>query len=182
MTASTRQALLLVALFGVLAAVVSYQMGVWTPADGGPATSNPLAGNQPGGQAPQVADVQLERLDARADTFTPPRRDPFRFREKPAPPPPPPPPAPPVAVRPVTPGPPPAPAPPPISLKYFGLAVMPDGTRVAVLTDGTPRPTLYGRQGDIIEGRYRLLRVENDSIEIAYLAGTGRRRIPKTGQ
>ena len=58
----------------------------------------------------------------------------------------------------------------------------PDGTRVAVLTDGTPRPTLYGRQGDVIEGRYRLLRVENDSIEIAYLDGTGRRRIPKTGQ
>lgn len=180
MSTSTRQAVLLIALLGLLAAVVAYQMGVWTPADGGGTASNPLAGDGSPGAVPQVVDVQLERLGARAETFTPPRRDPFRFRARLAPPAPPP--VAPPPVRAVNPGPPPPPPVPPIPLKFIGLAVLPEGTRVAVLSDGTARGTLYGRQGDVIEGRYRLLRVENDSIEIAYLDGTGRRRIPKTGQ
>jgi hypothetical protein len=180
MSAARRQAMLLIALLGLLAAVVAYQMGVWTPADRGGAASNPLAANGTTGAVPQVVDVQLERLGAREETFTPPRRDPFRFRARLAPPPPPPVTRP--TVRTVPAGPPPPPPVPPIPLKFIGLAVLPEGTRVAVLSDGTARGTLYGRQGDVIDGRYRLLRVENDSIEMAYLDGSGRRRIPKTGQ
>jgi hypothetical protein len=78
---------------------------------------------------------------------------------------------------------PPAPPPPrPIPLKFIGYMAMPSGTRVAVLSDGTMHPPVTGKQGDVIDGQYRLLRVDPDEIEMAYLDGTGRRRIPKTGQ
>jgi hypothetical protein len=52
--------------------------------------------------------------------------------------------------------------------------------RVAVLSDG--RGVYHGREGDVIEGRYQIVRIGVESIELAYLDGRGRQTIAKTGQ
>ena len=85
-------------------------------------------------------------------------RNPFRFYVKPAPPPAPPspsrgsavpPPAPPVDT-----GPPP---PPPIPLKYIGFMDVPKLGKVAAFSDC--RMTMRGREGEVIAGQYRLVRI-----------------------
>ena len=53
--------------------------------------------------------------------------------------------------------------------------------RVALLSDGRGG-LMNGREGDIIEGRYRVLRVGTDSIELAYADGRGRQTIRLSGQ
>jgi hypothetical protein len=111
-------------------------------------------------------------------------RDPFRFRPKPAPPPPSaatgsaagkPTFQPPAAIIPS--GPPP---PPPITLKFVGLVEKADGTRIAVLTDGH-RP-IYGVEGQEVDGRYKILKIGVESVEISYLDGRGRQTIHLSGK
>jgi aryl carrier-like protein len=41
---------------------------------------------------------------------------------------------------------------------------------------------MSGREGDTVDGRYRMLRVGLDSIEMAYLDGRGRQTIRLSGQ
>ena len=41
---------------------------------------------------------------------------------------------------------------------------------------------MHGKEGDIIDGRYRILKIGTESIEIAYLDGRGRQTIRLTGQ
>jgi hypothetical protein len=77
-------------------------------------------------------------------------------------------------------GPPAPPAPPAITLKFIGLVEKADGTRIAVLSDGK-RP-ISGREGEEIEGRYRIVKIGIESIEISYLDGRGRQTIKLTGQ
>jgi hypothetical protein len=48
-----------------------------------------------------------------------------------------------------------------------------------VLSDG--RNVFYGREGDIIEGRYRILRIGVESIEMTYVDGGGQQTIRLTG-
>jgi hypothetical protein len=131
-----------------------------------------------------VAGLHLERLQrGDTDALPPATRDPFRFRPKPAPPPPPRP-APtlrpdPVAAPPVPTGPPP---PPPIALKFIGLVNAPgQGGRVAVLSDSRGS-VFYGKEGDIIDGRYRVLKINPESAELAYVDGRGRQVIRLSGQ
>jgi hypothetical protein len=38
------------------------------------------------------------------------------------------------------------------------------------------------KEGDILEGRYRVLRVGTESAELVYLDGRGRQTIPLRGQ
>ena len=45
-----------------------------------------------------------------------------------------------------------------------------------MLSDSTGHPE-YGGEGDIIQGRYRILKIGVESVEVAYLDGTGRRTI-----
>ena len=133
--------------------------------------------------ATPVVDVRLELLEARRLDVEGTRRNLFRFRE-----PPPPPPAPRVVTAPrvviptgppVPQGPPP---PPPITLRLIGLLNAPSQAgRVAIFSDGRGN-TLNGREGDIIEGRYRLLRIGADSAELAYTDGRGRQVIRLSGQ
>ena len=70
--------------------------------------------------------------------------------------------------------------PPPIPLRFIGIV---DETRrhlkLAVLSDG--RNVFYGREGDIIEGRYRILRIGVESIEMTYVDGRGQQTIRLTG-
>src|SRR6187402_1818452 len=56
------------------------------------------------------------------------------------------------------------PPPPPIPLKYIGDMMDPKNSakRIAILSD--PRNTYYGREGDVVEGRYRILRIGVESV------------------
>jgi len=75
------------------------------------------------------------------------------------------------------PGPPPPPPPPPITLKLIGLVDAPGGAgKIAVLSDG--RDVFYGREGDIIDGRYRVVRIGAESVDMSYPDGRGARTIP----
>ncbi len=124
-----------------------------------------------------VADVDLDRLQRAREGAARVTRDPFRFRPRPAP-----------TTRPssrvapavpVVTGPPPL---PPIPLRFIGLieTVQRSG-RVAMLSDGRGA-VMSGREGDIIEGRYRVLRIGTDSLELAYADGRGRQTIRLSGQ
>jgi len=133
-------------------------------------------------QIPAVALASLTRDQPEpADTG----RDPFRFESAaagsrggsggPGAASPPPQPATP-AVPQEPPGPPP---PPPILLKFIGIAKQGEGRLYAVLRD--ERGVYYGAEGDVVEGRYRILRVSADTIEVSYVDGRGRTRIPLSG-
>jgi hypothetical protein len=110
-------------------------------------------------------------------------RNPFRFRPKA--PPPQPRPATPAPSRPVVTAPPQPsgpPPPPPIPLRYVGLLGSPSQPdRMAVLSDARGTP-FYAKEGDIIEGRYRVLRIAADSVDLAYADGRGRQTLRFSSQ
>jgi hypothetical protein len=184
---------LLIASGLVLAIVVAV---VWTSGGGSASTpaqpARPAARNQPGQEAeaapPPVARVNLELLTSARQQPVDVERNPFRFKAgAPAPPPvsgtastasKPPEQAPVFAAPPPMPvGPPP---PPPIPLKFIGIMTQ-GKKRVAVLTDGKSAPQ-GGEEGAIILGQYRILKIGNESIEMAYVDGRGRTTIRLTGQ
>lgn len=187
----TRQQLyVLGALVAVLAVVLYVSFGRDTTAT---SSSAPPAGSasQPsnssttaGGRAGlPVSDVRLDALKHDEGELADAERNPFRFRQKAAPPPPPRPvttaPAQTYVPPPVATGPPP---PPPIPLKYVGLYGTPtQRDRVAVLADARGNP-FFGKEGDIIEGRYRVLRIAADSVDLAYADGRGRQTIRLSSQ
>ena len=55
-----------------------------------------------------------------------------------------------------------------------------DGEKIAILSDGRNAP-FYGKEGAIIEGRYRILKIGVESVELAYADGRGRQTIRLTG-
>jgi hypothetical protein len=184
MAPERRKQLVLAALAIVLAAV-AYQQ--WPRATiEAPATSNDVRGTartSGGKPAMAVPDVRLEALGDERPEPAAVERNLFRFKPKPAPPPPDPVGrTPPVATAP--PGPPPPPAVPPIALKFITLIERParGSEKIALLTDGRGGPAIYGKEGDIIEGRYKILRIGAESIEMSYLDGRGRQTIRLTGQ
>lgn len=127
--------------------------------------------------------IRLDALAADRDQPGDARRNPFRFQPKLAPPPPSKPLEPPKPLNQTPPGPEPPrgpPAPPAIPLKFIGILEREDGTRWAVLADG--RGPIYGREGALIEGRYQILKIGVESIELAYADGRGRQTIRLTGQ
>ena len=69
--------------------------------------------------------------------------------------------------------------PPPITLKFIGIAKQGAGRLYAVLRDD--RGVYYGAEGDVVEGRYRILRVSAENVELSYVDGRGRTRIPMAG-
>jgi hypothetical protein len=132
--------------------------------------------------APTAPSVHLDALNGERPRPESSERNLFRFKPKA----PPPPPA--AAVRPVQPAAPPAPAAPagppppaPIALKFIGLVEAPThGEKIAILSDGKNAP-FYGKEGAIIEGRYRILKIGVESVELAYVDGRGRQTIRLTG-
>ena len=74
------------------------------------------------------------------------------------------------------------PPPPPIPLKFIGVVEKGDGAKWAVLSVGEGRAPLHGKEGDIIDGRYRILKIGNESIDLVYLDGRGKQTIRLTGQ
>ncbi|MEZ5290098.1 MAG: hypothetical protein R2745_03370 [Vicinamibacterales bacterium] len=71
---------------------------------------------------------------------------------------------------------------PPIPFKFIGLV---EGTtsakKIAVLSDSKGL-VVHGTEGTIIDGRYRILAIGTESIDIAYADGRGRQTLRLSGQ
>jgi len=181
-----RQLLVLAAVGVALVVVVLARREGDSPAGSRPAPSNPARANAPAAQTTPVADVKLELLKTAPSELEQPTRNPFQFKPKAPPPPPPRPggltgprPVPvPVPVMPPVPQGPPPPA--PIALKYIGVLETAQG-RVAVFRD-LGGDIVNGKEGDIIDGRYRLLKIGVESADLAYVDGRGRQTIRLSGQ
>lgn len=63
----------------------------------------------------------------------------------------------------------------PIPLRFVGYAETPGSGKVAALSDG--RFTYHGREGDVIEGRWRVVRIGVESLVIERVDGTGRQTL-----
>jgi hypothetical protein len=61
-------------------------------------------------------------------------------------------------------------------LKFIGLLDTPERGQLAILSDSRGN-VFYGKEGDIIEGRYRVLKVGPDAAELSYTDGRGRQTI-----
>ena len=175
------------AVASVLLVVAAWSLQSGTPQLSGNATANTSANTQIRSKNP-IVEVDLKALEAERPEPQDSRRNPFRFKPKP-------PPAPPpqtamqikqkqqqAAAEMAARGPIEPPPPPRIPLKYIGDMSDPNnpGKRIAILSDA--RSTYYGREGEIVEGRYRIVRIGVESIELAYLDGRGRQIIRQTGQ
>ena len=171
---------------GGAAAVLVLAIWAMRPLSPAPAVSTPAAQSRGAGQdartnpAP-VAPVKLDALTAERQGPSSTPRNPFRYQPKAAPPPP-------RAIAPPTdvvetpkpvgpPGPPPV---APIQLKFIGILERANGVKWAVLSDG--KVTMHGRDGDIVDGRYRIVKIGTESIEMSYVDGRGRQVIRLTGQ
>jgi hypothetical protein len=167
----------------VLVALVAYQR--WpqpSPVDPTPA---PGSSSQRQGAARQELDpaelkVKLEALVATRPDVDEANRNPFRFTPPPAPPPSP------VSQQstkpPVQAGPPPEPLPPPIPpipLKFMGTVEKP-GLMLAALTD-CKGYAYAAREGEVVDGRYRVVKIQVESVILEYSNGTGRTTVRKSG-
>lgn len=171
---------------GLLAVLVIGMWALW-PATPPPAATAPARAAQGATQGaaaePEpVAPVKLEALAAERAVPGDTSRNPFRYQQRAVAPPPrsaaPPEPVTSEPPKPVAPsGPPP---PPPITLKFIGILERANGVKWAVLSDG--KVVMHGRDGDIIDGRYRIVKIGTESIELTHVDGRGRQVIRLTGQ
>ena len=176
---------LLAALGVALVALVAYQMWPEQSAAPAAATSNrrTTAARNSATAAeidPAELKVRLEALQATREGFGDGERNPFRFRPPPTPPPPPK--LPPVTMPagPVGPPPPPPPPPiPPVPLKFMGTVEKP-GLTLAALTD-CKGFSYAAREGELVDGRYRLVKIQVESVILEYSNGTGRTTVRKSG-
>ena len=142
---------------------------------------------------PGQLDVRVEALKRPQPAIAEGGRNPFSM----APPPPPPMPevkmGPKVPPAPITPAgppppPPPPPGPPPIgnTIKFIGIAETSKGKIGAFsVWDQTTREckaTFPGREGEVIEGRYRVVRIGIESAVLEYVNGEGKTTLPLNGQ
>ncbi len=194
MDAETRRKLpALTGLLVVLAVVAWWQFGGGASTPPGSAARRPAAPARPGEPAVGKADdvlargIGLVRLDEDRPAPDGSGRDPFRSGSpgasggtevrsptRPAgtvvaPPV--------VPVGPIVPaGPPP---PPPIAVKFIGVVSRRDVGKVAVLSDG--KNVYYGRAGEIVDGRWRIVSIGEESLQIEYADGRGRQTVRLTG-
>jgi hypothetical protein len=191
METERRRQLLLAALAVVLASIVYYAWPGTSPPSA-PSSNQRAAGTSGAvrdrtarGAAPQqTTEVHLEALEAERPKPGPTERNLFRFREKP------PPqtpgagrgtPAPDVPIITVPAGPPQPPPLPPINLKFLGLfGQAPGKPKIAIFSDGSGTPQ-FAKEGDVVLGRYRVLKIGEESVEVAYSDGRGRQTIRMTG-
>lgn len=191
MEAKTRRDVaILGAVVGVLGVVLWWSLSSSEPPSdgrtGGAVAARPKsAARAAAADRTGVQNVELEALKQPRPEIASGDRDPFRFKPQA-------PPLPPTGGGPngggagnpggvvgpvVPPGPPPR---PPIPLRFIGVV---DKTahkqKVAVLSDG--RGVFYGAEGDIIEGRYRIVRIGVESIEMVYVDGRGSQTIRLSG-
>lgn len=176
----------LLVLLGVAVLILLWQMF-----SGG--TAGPFVPNRPGPRPspvkpadqldPAELDVRIESLGAASAAPDDGGRNPFRFQPK-APPPPPPmaeSSRPAIPAPSFNPGPPVDPGPPAIGtlIKFIGI-VDTGKERIGAFSDC--RYTFSGREGEIMEGRYRLVRIQVESAVVEYVDGRGRTTLPLNGQ
>jgi hypothetical protein len=70
--------------------------------------------------------------------------------------------------------------PPPIPLKFIGVTEAPGVGRIAALSDC--RHTVQGFEGELVDGRYRIVKIGVESLVIEYKDGRGRTTLRMTGQ
>jgi len=184
MATDRRKQVLLGALLVVLA-IVGYRALARTAsspssaANGTKTAAPPPRGAAAGGIT--APDVHLDALESERPRPVEAERNLFRFRPKSPPPTPSLGPgtatAPTAIMPPVQTGPPP---PAPIALKFIGRVEREGKPTIAILSDGQG-PPMSGVEGETIAGRYRILRIGVESIEMAYLDGRGRQTIRLTG-
>lgn len=75
-------------------------------------------------------------------------------------------------------GPPPPAPPPPIELKFYGYATPTGGTRRIFLAQG--EDVFIAREGDIVDRRYKVVRISPTSVEILDVLSNNRQSIPLT--
>jgi len=175
---------LLAALGVALVALVAYQMWPEPPAAPAAQASNRRSAADRNKAAsaeidPAELKVRLEALQAKREDFGEGERNPFRFQPPPLPPAPK---LPPVTMPAGPVGPAPAPAPPPIPpvpLKFMGTVEKP-GLTLAALTD-CKGFSYAAREGELIDGRYRLVKIQVESVILEYSNGTGRTTVRKSG-
>ena len=144
--------------------------------------SRPTAGAKVAPIDPAELDVKVESLKQSPVAPGDAARNPFRFQPKAPPPPPPAPPgqqAQPGPVQPPVPtGP---PQPPPIGnlIKFIGIVETGKG-RIGAFSDC--RYTFSGREGELVEGRFRVVRIGVESAIVEYADGRGRTTLPINGQ
>lgn len=187
LTASTpaeqRRQLLLLGGLVVVAVAVGYSQFGGTAAE----VTAPASNAQATGAVPARSTASLPEPLRLADLEPVPEqvagaRNPFGFGSRPAPPAPPPAPAPPprpvVTAPPTPPGPPPL---PPIQVKFLGFVEDPShpGKVVALGINGG---VVVAREGELVDGRYRLLKVGLETIVMAYPDGRGQTTIRLSGQ
>jgi hypothetical protein len=173
-----RQQIALAALMSVLLGVALYVYWPRTRTTAARPASNVKRSS--GASAPLMTapDVHLEALDAVRPKPDGVNRNLFRFKPKPSPPPPPGPVVPRSA--PSAPSAPPGPPPvPDIPLKFAGILTQ-GSVKIAILIDSLGH-SIYGKEGDTIEGRYKIWRIGVESIDISYLDGRGRKAIRMSG-
>jgi hypothetical protein len=182
-TKRQREIALTAAAIVVLAgAVLAYRLHTIAPepaAVSSQPSAAPAANATPtASKAPGLTELNLPALSARRGELQEAVRDPFRF--KPKPPPPPPAVLAPMVTQPT--GPVEPPPPPRIALKFCGTLDSKESTKgpLACLSDS--RGVYHGHVGDTIEGRYRILGIGVESIDLAYLDGRGRQTIRLSGQ
>jgi hypothetical protein len=185
MATERRRQIALVVLIVILAFAIYYALpGTSTTQTSLSNQGRAAAGTASGSRSqPAAPDVHLNALDGERPKPVNTVRNLFRFKPKA------PPPSQMIAggtapTLPVNPGPAvPAgpPPPPPITLKFIGIVEAPAKARkLAVLSDSAGH-VFQGAEGDLVEGRYRIVRIGVESIEMTYLDGRGRQTIRLTG-
>jgi len=126
---------------------------------------------------PKELEIRLDALQAPRPQRGGVERDPFRFKPRPPPPPP-------RAEGPLpTPGPAGPPPPPPvptIPLKLMGFVDLPDGRRLASLSD-CKGATFSAVEGEVVDGQYRVVKIGLESVVIEYVNGKGRQTMRVDG-
>lgn len=138
---------------------------------------------EPTGPLPVPESVRLASLED-VPVLAEAVRNPFGYGVRPALPAPPPRPTPALtAPAPFVPAGPPAPTgPPPIGLKLTGMTVPVEGGRTMVtLRDPATNAVYLAYEGDVVDGRYRVVRVGVTSVVLSYVDGSGTRTIPLGG-
>jgi hypothetical protein len=174
-----RQLILLALLLVGTATFVWYRFS--PPAPETTATASRPIAPTPGPLGALPEAIKLADLKA-VPEGSDPGRNPFGFGERPAPPPPPRAYVPPPVVMPVAA---PLPAvpqgPPPIPLKLAGLVIAEAGRTMVTLKDPTSDGLFQAFEGDIVDGRYRVVKIGAQSVVISYLDGTGTRTLQLGG-
>jgi hypothetical protein len=68
------------------------------------------------------------------------------------------------------------PPPPPINLKFYGFATEQNGQKMVFLLDG--EDVFIAKQGDIVDGRYKVIRIEDGAVVVDDLAYNNQQTLP----